>query len=479
MALQIADGLLPPAAAAATCFAVTAGLIYYFFYHGMDKSKSVLPRAPVGMFETVKGLGGDQAPFWMLATSQKMGSAMNFHLSLPLPNVNIVVADHQLVREILQDPSTDKPRSVYKAFEAMGTTTMFTSANGPYMKSLRKSTAHAFSRNEVGRMNQVARRRTEEWISGRLDEFCRNGETFDPAHEINLVTFLVICEAAFEYQATPDEFKQYEHNAEIATREFIGKAPLNPLRSVFGRFIPEVRNARQAHLQNLEFATKVLKTYRDNPSKSSANTLIKILSANKSIADDLQRRTEMNDWLTAGHDTTGYSIASALVLLASNPKVQSKLRDCLLQHPDKDNLHECAYFRHVMKEAMRVMPVAAGGSVRVTGREFRTCDNKVIPSGAICFFNQYLMNHNPKVYDNATAFLPDRWEDATDGMKTAMAPFALGSRACPGQSLAMAEINMLLPRLLTAYSFQVVHEGEKQFFLTLKYKGARLKATKL
>jgi len=189
------------------------------------------------------------------------------------------------------------------------------------------------------------------------------------------------------------------------------------------------------------------------------------------------------------HDTTGYSLANTLTLLAKHPACQTKLREELVKHrgPNADNdaknisADDCDYFRHVIKESMRVMPVAAGGSGRTTAKEYISPDgsNKVFPAGAICFVNQYLTNHNEAVFENPDAFYPERWENPNEEMKFAMSPFALGSRACPGQPLAMAEINSVLPRLLTRYSFELVDEGKKEYFLTLKYQGTRLKAKKL
>lgn len=461
--------------AASTAVVIATALAYFFF--GNRKDEKRMPVAPTGMFENVVWLGGHEAPFWVLKMARRMNT-MNFRLRLPGLYAN-VIGDHRVVREILKDPKTDKPREVYRAFEGTASKTMFTSSNkDPYMKSLRKSTAHAFSKNEVGRMNAVASKYVDQWMNGRLKNFAETGQPFDPAKELNLITFLVICEAAFEFQATKEDYEFYGHHSEIYLTEFIGKSSLNPLRSVFGTFIPAVREARQSLAKIMDFAGRVLEKYRKSPHKFSNKTLIKILNENVSIADDFQRKSEIKDWLTAGHDTTGYSLANTLTLLAKHPEAQNKLREALLKCNDSSP-EDCDYFRNVLKESMRVMPVAAGGSVRVTGRDFHVEGGKALPKGSICFFNQYLMNRNPSVYDNPDSFVPERWENPNEDMKVAMTPFALGPRACPGQPLALSEINMALPRILTQYSFELVDEGRPTFFLTLKYNGTKLKAKKL
>ena len=460
-------------------FAVVGGVALALLLKSYGKKdEKALPVAPAGMIETARALGSDEAPFWILAMARRL-QTINFIGKVP-GICFYIVGDHKVAKEIMKDPKSDKPRHIYKAFEGSAAKTMFTSSNDAYMKSLRKSTAHAFSKNEVGRMNAVAAKYVNEFVQGRLTKLAETGQPFDPSEEMNYITFQVICESAFEYQISREDSEEFGMHSEIAAREFIGKSPMNPLRPLFGRFIPEVVQARESCSKLLDFAGRVLEAYRKNPDKSTHNTLIKILNDSTSIADDFQRKSEIKDWLTAGHDTTGFSLSSTLTLLALHPEVQDKLRAALKESiQNNEKPEECKYFLHVLKESMRVMPVAAGGSGRVVGKEFQLEDGKVLPEGSVCFFNQYLMNRNPSVYEDADSFVPDRWINPTEEMKIAMAPFAVGARACPGQSLAMSEINSVLPKLLAEFSFDVVVEGKRTYFLTLKYQGTRLRAKKL
>jgi len=295
--ISLPEELFLPVASGGLIIAVVLG--WLFLSPTNKNNEKAFPVAPTGWLENLTGLGGPRAPFWVLATARRMGT-MSFQVRLPGLTAYII-GDYRLARQILQDTASDKPRQMYKKFEGTSAKTMFTSANDDYMKSLRKSTAHAFSKNEVGRMNQVARKYVDQWMNGRLEEFAATGQAFDPARELNSVTFSVICEAAFEYRASREEFEAFEHHSEITAREFIGKSALNPLRPLLGRFIPEVRRARASMITLLDFCGRVLETYRKNPDKLSNNTLIKILNENTSIADDFQRKSEIKDWLTAGY----------------------------------------------------------------------------------------------------------------------------------------------------------------------------------
>jgi cytochrome P450 len=456
---------------------VVAMYIVYTILGG--NHQNALPMAPVGLFHTMQQIGGSQAPFFILEIAQTLGQNC-FRLPLPFlgPGGLFEIGDYQLARRIFQDKTTDKPRKVYKNVEGLSGKTMFTSGNhDEYTKSLRKATAHAFSRTEVGRMNAVAKKYVDEWIHGRLlKEFVEKEKPFDPGYELNRITFFVICEAAFEYVATEEEYTRFSHNVEIVLRELTFKQVSNPLRKTFGWFLPGPRKGYCCIRQNRRFMAKVMHAYRKNPNKSSHNTLIKILEASTTIGNDYQRVSEMTHWLFGGHETTGLSIASTITLLAKHPDVQRKLLHELKSATHKPE--EVEYFRHVVREAQRVVPVLAMGPIRETGRDY-FWKGKTIPKSAICFLNFFLINRDPTVFQDPNDFKPERWEHATPAMNDSIIPFALGPRSCPGQALAMAEINSALPKLLTEYSLELVEEGKLENLLTLKYTGSKVLAKKL
>ena len=64
-------------------------------------------------------------------------------------------------------------------------------------------------------------------------------------------------------------------------------------------------------------------------------------------------------------------------------------------------------------------------------------------------------------------------------MNESLMTFATGNRNCLGQALAVSELESVLPYLFTKYEFSVEKEGELDYFLTLKYVGALLKAKKI
>ena len=59
--------------------------------------------------------------------------------------------------------------------------------------------------------------------------------------------------------------------------------------------------------------------------------------------------------LFGGVDTTSHTVIFILYLLAASAEVQSKLYEELNQHQD---IHDSQYLKAVIKEAMRMLPVA-------------------------------------------------------------------------------------------------------------------------
>jgi len=479
---------------------------YYLRLSPPKRQQPWLPSAPCSMQEAIQGFAGADGPFFLLRLARTMGRS-SFRIPLPVLRRQgaYIVGDPDLTRAILQDAKTDKPLHIYRSFEGIsGRKIMFTSRNtDPYLRKMRKSTAHAFSRHQVGRMKTVADQVADQWMNERLAHMAETNTSFDPAYEMNRITFYVICEAGFEYTDLSDqEFAHFSHHIEIALREFTFKQSTNPLRRFLWKLLPGVREALASSEETMVFSRKLLQEYKKKQKEGSAseeNTLIKLMvdsigghGSDDDADDDEQIAAEVVSWLTAGHDTTGYSLGNALVLLAKHPKVQTKLRHELAANTGSGESPPerlAPYFRHFLRELARFLPVAAMGSIRTTGRDWTTKDGYLLPAGAVCFLPQYVLHRNRQVFGpTVDEFDPDRWLMINDNGKNAapasamldsVVQFSLGSRNCPGQALAMTEIQSLLPKLLAKYEFRLEDEGHLDYFLTLKYVNAKLKARKL
>ena len=161
--------------------------------------------------------------------------------------------------------------------------------------------------------------------------------------------------------------------------------------------------------------------------------------------------------------------------LAKNPEEQSKIRDELRRLSPSDWNRSDA-LQMTIRESMRLNPVSASGSMRQVGRDFVTKEGYLIPRKSIVSVPMILLHRNPNVYKDQDQFIPSRWENPTKAEKDSFMVFSAGRQNCVGQSLANAELQCIIPKILSVIELEVVDEGTTTYFLTLKPSGAMLKA---
>lgn len=71
--------------------------------------------------------------------------------------------------------------------------------------------------------------------------------------------------------------------------------------------------------------------------------------------------------------------------------------------------------------------------------------------------NQYPMNRSKHNFEKPDVFMPERFlsSSPTRDNLSAFQPFLLGRHSCIGQSLAYAEMRLILARLIYAFDFQL------------------------
>jgi cytochrome P450 len=388
------------------------------------------------------------------------------------------------------DKDSEKP-FIYACFSRIGGYHNIASrpSSDSLWKAARKGSAPAFSSREVGRMNAVCQAHLEKW----MDDTAKDELVFDPSQEMIRLTFFIIMESAFEYAATPEEYISFVADLQVSLLEFMFRQVVNPLRRLFGVFLPETRRAVRACRRCRAFAQRILDVYRSNPHKSTEyNTLIRVIDENPAFAgNDKLKVSELLMYMIGGFDSTGYSISSTLVLLSQHPEVVQKARDSMISMGADDEANHNSTeqmtdaIRHILAESNRLYPVAAMGSIRSIARDITVLDRSsqrhyLIRKGSNCFLPQYLANRNPTVYGpDADTFRPARWEHASPDMHESRLTFALGQRNCIAQSLALAELHTVLPRLIARYNFELIEPGRLDYCMTLKVLDAKIKMTKV
>ncbi len=157
-------------------------------------------------------------------------------------------------------------------------------------------------------------------------------------------------------------------------------------------------------------------------------------------------RDQMLTMLIAGHDTSTALLAWVFVLLGRHPAVLEELQAEVTQG-DKSPLLDA-----VIKEALRLYPPIHIGNRRVA--EPLELEEGSVPAGARLFYSIYLTQRDPRLWEAAHEFRPQRFLGGRQSPPFAFVPFGGGPRACIGAAFGQLEARLVLTYLLRHFTFE-------------------------
>ncbi|KAF8691311.1 hypothetical protein HU200_040437 [Digitaria exilis] len=164
--------------------------------------------------------------------------------------------------------------------------------------------------------------------------------------------------------------------------------------------------------------------------------------------------------------TSANTLQWAMSELVRNPEVmkkaQAEVREKLQGKPTvtEDDLADLRYTKLIIKETLRFHPVVplllpreCQESCKIMGYD--------VPKGATVFINVWAINRDPKYWDDAMAFKPERFEAGMvdfKGTDFEYTPFGAGRRMCPGMAFAQASMELVLAALLYHFDWELPGE---------------------
>jgi len=225
------------------------------------------------------------------------------------------------------------------------------------------------------------------------------------------------------------------------------------------------------------------KNFVEDDKKDFLDHLISKQRANPHFTDEVIRGSTVV-FFGAGSNTVRTSVEYLLQLAAAFPKEQQEMFEEIQREiglsrlPEWSDNEKVHLIRSFIDERMRHFTVAPLGV-------FRRCtqDTKIrgydIKEGTFVIYNLNSVHYDPEVFPDPETFNPRRFLDSNGKYvkDNNVIPFAIGKRACPGETFAIFEVFLYFTSILQRFKVEtdqdIVIEAPTKFLTEPKTMSLR------
>lgn len=353
-------------------------------------------------------------------------------------------------REVLSDPALFHnygrvPFPVPEGSSMERLMNALTSMNGERHRSQRRLLMPAFTRSAV-----EAHRDTVVELTGEMLATWAPGREIDIAGEMDTLAVRIAMRCLFgvEDHAEADELSRL--GLALITgltdpRNMVFPVPWGPT--------PLARLLRVAEALERLLRVRIART-REALAAGEARRDVLALLVNAHDEDgtrltDDELVGQANVLFIAGHETTSFTLAWTLFLLAEHPDVAAWLDEelaGLAGPPVVADLPRLTRLDAVLKESQRLLPATPFLFIREP-TESASVLGRPLPKGAWLVLSPLLTHRDPVRFPDPLAFRPTRWAGKDPG-PFAYLPFGAGARMCIGAGFAAQNLRLILPMIL-------------------------------
>ncbi|XP_058093148.1 cytochrome P450 71A1-like, partial [Magnolia sinica] len=175
------------------------------------------------------------------------------------------------------------------------------------------------------------------------------------------------------------------------------------------------------------------------------------------------------DMFVGGTDTSSVTLEWAMAELTKNPhvmeKAQAEVRRVVGRKAkvEEDDIAQMDYLKSIIKETLRLHPplplLVPHESTRST-----TLQGYHITAKTRVLINAWAIGRDPKSWENADEFLPERFSNNPihfKGQDFQLIPFGAGRRICPGMSFGILTVELALANLLYWFDWDLPGGAKK------------------
>ncbi|RDX89563.1 Cytochrome P450 71D10, partial [Mucuna pruriens] len=176
------------------------------------------------------------------------------------------------------------------------------------------------------------------------------------------------------------------------------------------------------------------------------------------------------DIFIGGGETSSATVEWGMSEMIRNPRVmkaaQAEVRKVFDSkgYVDESELHQLVYLKSIIKETLRLHPPTPLLIPRVS-RERCQINGYEIPAKIRVIVNAWAIGRNPKYWDDAESFKPERFLNSSidfRGTNFEFIPFGAGRRICPGITFATPNIELPLAQLLYHFDWKLPNKMKNE-----------------
>jgi cytochrome P450 len=331
-------------------------------------------------------------------------------------------------------------------------------SEGDFWRRQRRLAQPAFHRQRINEYSSTMR----ECALAQIREW-RGGETRNVAQEMMELTLEAAVRTLFG-TTLPGEAQHVGRAMTFLMRYSLSRAR-KPIQIPPSWPTPKNRRANREYAFLDSLVYRIISERKAQPGSNHRNDLLSLLMGamdeDGSQMTPKQLRDETMTLFLAGHETTAITLSWTWYLLAKNPAAEARLHEELRgvlggRPPEIADLSRLPYLHALIHEVLRLYPPAYI-LARVAIAPFRIGEYD-FPAGETVLLSQYVMHRDPRYYDDAETFRPERWlEGLADRLPPgAYFPFGDGPRRCIGQGFAMLEAALVIATIAQRFRFRPV-----------------------
>ena len=295
----------------------------------------------------------------------------------------------------------------------------------------------------------------------------QDGDRVDLAQEMSELTLHIVVKTLFDLELA-DTVQRIGASFELSNNYIKARDNQPPgLRNLFHRMpLPFTRRFKRGLAFLDETVYDLIEQHRQS-AREGSDLLSLLLQARDEEAEnpedavmtDQQLRDEVITLFAAGHETTAMALTWTWYLLATHPEAQARFHAELDETlagraPTVNDLANLTFTDRILTESMRLYP-----PIWSTGRmAFQPIElgGYQIPAGAALVSPPFIIQRDPRWFDDPLEFRPDRWTPEFRESLPAFAyfPFGGGPRLCIGEGFAWMEAKLALATLGQRWAMQ-------------------------